>query len=74
MSIVSVCSAHALFRFTPIFSVHAHVLITIPGGASFKPAAGGVHVEASEIQEVVNVTVTAAPVSHGCITCQLLTC
>ena len=57
---MSVCSAHALLRFTPIFSVHAHVLITIPGGASVKPAAVGVHVEASEIQEVVNITVTAA--------------
>ena len=73
MSIVSVCSAHALFWFTPIFSVHAHVLITIPGGASVKPAAAavGVHVEASEIQEVVNVTVTAAMYTCELVLCQL---
>lgn len=74
----TVCSVHALLRFTSIlFSVHARITntITIPGGASIKLAAAavGVDVEASEIQEVVNVAVTAAPVSHGCITCQLLT-
>lgn len=75
----TVCSVHALLRFTSIlFSVRARITntITIPGGPSIKlvAAAVGVHVEASEIQEVVNVTVTAAPVSHGCVTCQLLTC
>lgn len=73
----TVCSVHALLRFTSIlFSVRARITntITIPGGASIKLAAVGVDVEASEIQEVVNVTVTAAPVSHGCVTCQLLTC
>ena len=74
----TVCSAHALLRFTSIlFSVRARITntITIPGGPSIKLAAAavGVDVEASEIQDVVNVAVTAALVSHGCVTCQLLT-
>ena len=73
----TLCSAHALLRFTSIFSVHARITntITIPGGASIKPAAVAVHVEASEIQEAVNVTVTAASCELWLYlyTCQLVT-